>query len=117
MLERKGWSRRFTLMMTHRSLTNVISAVLGISGFLVSLSAGMFSGNSVDSVLERALFCTFLCFLAGGGIGMLLDGVLERHAQKLRVEIASDDELGHNETSEESAVTPSEPASSPQAIA
>jgi hypothetical protein len=48
---------------------------------------------------------------------MLLDGVLERHAQKLRVEIASDDELGHNEASEESAVTPSEPASSPQAIA
>jgi hypothetical protein len=77
----------------------------------------MFSGNSIDSVLERALFCTFLCFLAGGGIGMLLDGVLERHAQKLRVEIASADELGHNEASEESAVTSSEPASSPQAIA
>lgn len=120
MLERKGWSRRFTLMMTHPSLTNIISAVLGISGFLVSLSAGMFSGNSIDSVLERALVCTFLCFLAGGGIGMLLDGVLERHAQKLRIESASDDELGHNEASEaseESAVTPSEPASSPQAIA
>jgi hypothetical protein len=48
---------------------------------------------------------------------MLLDGVLERHAQKLRIENASDDELGHNEVSEESAVTPSEPASSPQAIA
>ena len=104
-------------MMTHHSLTNIVSAVLGISGFLVSLSAGMFSGNSIDSVLERALFCTFLCFLAGGGIGMLLDGVLERHAQKLRIENASVDELGHNEALEESAVTLSEPASSPQAIA
>lgn len=117
MVERNEWSRRFTLMMTHRSLTNVISAVLGISGFLVSLSAGMFSGNSIDSVLERALFCTFLCFLSGGGIGMLLDGVLERHAQKLRIENASDVELGHIDASEESAVTPSETAASPQAIA
>ena len=84
---------------------------------MVALSAGFFSGNGLDSVLERALLSALVCFLAGGGIGMLLDGVLERHAQKLRIENASDDELGHNEASEESAVTSSEPASSPQAIA
>jgi hypothetical protein len=117
MVERKGLSRRFPFMMTHRSLTNTLACILGISGFMVALSAGFFSGNGLDSVLERALLSALVCFLAGGGIGMLLDGVLERHAQKLRIEQVSDDEQNQNDTPADSSVSSPQVVSKSQAVA
>ena len=116
MVERKGLSRRFPLVMAQRSLTNMIASVLGISGFMVALSVGSFSGNALDSVLEKALLCGLVCFFAGGGIGMLLDGVLERHAQKLRIERLADDTSDQNEALAEPDLGPPQEASPPQAV-
>ncbi len=84
---------------------------------MVALSAGAFSGNTLDSVLERALVSSFLCFLAGGAMGLILDGVLERHAQKLRIEQADDGNPEQNLTSEEAIVTSSDNESPTQAVA
>tara|TARA_Y100000589_G_C27067217_1_gene593841 strand:+ start:167 stop:520 length:354 start_codon:yes stop_codon:yes gene_type:complete len=117
MVERKGPSRRFPLMMTHPSLTNIMAAILGIAGFLVAISAGLFSGNAMDSVLERALFCAFLCFLAGGAIGMLLDSVLDGHAQKLRIKAVEDQGPDQEEAPDEAVASPSDQSPSPQAVA
>ena len=103
--------------MTNPSLTNMMAAILGIAGFLVAISAGMFSGNAMDSVLERALFCAFLCFLAGGGMGMLLDSVLEGHAQKLRVEAVVQQGSEHEEPPDVSVASSSDQPESPQAVA
>ncbi|HAW96676.1 MAG TPA: hypothetical protein DCX60_10400 [Phycisphaerales bacterium] len=117
MVERKGPSRRFPLMMTHPSLTNIMAAILGIAGFLVAISAGLFSGNAMDSVLERALFCAFLCFLAGGAIGMLLDSVLDGHAQKLRIKAVEDQGPDQEEAPDEAVASPPDQSPSPQAVA
>jgi hypothetical protein len=103
--------------MANPSLTNMIASTLGISGFMVALFAGSFSGNALDSVLEKALLCALVCFFAGGGIGMLLDGVLERHAQKLRIERMADDNSDRNEAPADPNMSPSQEASTAQVIA
>jgi hypothetical protein len=84
---------------------------------MVALSAGFFSGNALDSVLEKALLCALVCFLVGGGIGMLLDGVLERHAQKLRIERLADDISDQNEAPMDPNTSPSQEASPAQVVA
>jgi hypothetical protein len=94
----------------------MLASVLGISGFMVALSVGSFSGNALDSILEKALLCALVCFVAGGGIGILLDGVLERHAQKLRIERLVDETSDQNEAPADSNMSPSQEASPAQAI-
>ena len=71
--------------MTTPRLYLLLASIFGLSGFLVALIAGMAAGNLVESVLEHAIFALGGCFVGGLVVGHLLDGVLDRHAQELRV--------------------------------
>ena len=71
--------------MTSPRLYLLIASISGLAGFLVALIAGMTAGNLLVSVLEHAILALGGCFLGGLVVGHLLDGVLVRHAQELRI--------------------------------
>ena len=71
--------------MTPPRLYLLTASLSGLAGFLVALIAGMSAGNLVVSILEHAILALGVCFLAGLVVGHLLDGVLDRHAQELRI--------------------------------
>jgi hypothetical protein len=70
------------------SLTMTLGATLALAGLSVALVVGMASGNHLSTSLERALVACVACYLLGTIIGALLDGVVRRHAQDLRVQTA-----------------------------
>ena len=51
---------------------------------MVSLLAGWLGDNHLATILERSLFSLIAAFAVGWIIGILLDGVVARHAQDLR---------------------------------
>jgi hypothetical protein len=83
-----------------RSLTTTLGATLALAGLSIALSVGLVSGNHLSTTLERALIACGVCFLLGMIIGGLLDGVIRRHAQDLRLQKAQ------TELAEESALDP-----------
>ena len=89
--------------MTTPRLYLLVASISGLAGFLVALIAGMSAGNLVVSVLEHALFALGGCFIGGLVVGHLLDGVLDRHAQELR--IARESEALIDQSSPQTEVT------------
>ena len=71
--------------MTPPRLYLLFASVSGLAGFLVALVAGMMAGNLVESVLEHSILALVGCFFGGLIVGHLVDGVLDRHAQELRI--------------------------------
>lgn len=71
-----------------RSFAMTIGATSALAGLSVALVVGMASGNHLSTSLERALVACGAGFLLGTIIGVLLDGVVQRHAQDLRVQMA-----------------------------
>ncbi|MEE2681389.1 MAG: hypothetical protein VX641_03350 [Planctomycetota bacterium] len=63
----------------------LIASISGLAGFMVALFAGMLAGNILESVLEHSILALLGCFIGGLVVGRLLDGVLDRHAQELRI--------------------------------
>jgi len=66
-------------------LVSVISTTSALAGLCVALIAGMLAGNSIELILERGLVSLGVCFLGGAIVGLLLQGIVERHAQELRI--------------------------------
>lgn len=58
-----------------------------MAGFSVALIAGLIGGNDVSTTLERALISMVACFIVGLVVGFLIDGVIKRHAEQLRLEV------------------------------
>ena len=76
-----------------RSLTMTLAATLALAGLSVALVVGMASGNHLSTSLERALVACVACYLLGTIIGVLLDGVIKRHAQDLRLQMAQTERI------------------------
>lgn len=76
----------------NRMLASVLSATSAMAGFSVALLAGLLAENTIVSILERSLISLGVCYLGGFFVGHMLDGVIERHAQNLRVSEAESQE-------------------------
>ena len=83
-------------------IVSVTSTTSALAGFTVAIVAGMLAENTIVSILERSLISLGICFLGGLFVGYLLEGIIERHAQELRVSGAD------GEGSEESSLDPLE---------
>ena len=95
-----------------RSLTTTLGATVALAGLSIALAVGMVSGNHLSTTLERALIACAVCFLLGMIIGGLLDGVIRRHAQDLRVQKSQTElveqptlDSGSDETHRQSSAT------------
>ena len=100
-----------------RTLSSSVASTFALAGFVVSLLAGWIGDNHLATILERSLFSLLASFAIGWAIGLLLDGVVARHAQDLRMaseqtEPASESGLDRTEIESEGrgAAAPEEPA-------
>ena len=89
-----------------RTLSSSVASIFALAGFVVSLLAGWIGDNHLATILERSLFSLVASFAIGWVIGLLLDGVVARHAQDLRMsseqmELASESGLDQTENESE----------------
>jgi len=68
-----------------RSLCTSFAAAFALASFLVCLLAGWVGENHLATILERSLLALLPAFGVGWVVGYLLDGILARHAQDLRI--------------------------------
>lgn len=88
------------------SITSSLAAALALAGLAVAVISGLIGDLPVATILERALFACGGCFALGLGIGVLLDGVVRRHAQDLRdqamqLELDAQEGLDHEDAESE----------------
>ena len=88
-----------------RSRASSIAATTAMAGLATSLVVGLLGDNHLGTILERSLVACACCFAGGLLIGMVLDGVVARHAQQLR------DQAEQMERDLKSALDPVEPES------
>ena len=55
------------------SPAKVIAACSGLAGFSIAILAGLAVNNPTDVILLRAVAALFICYVAGGIIGALMD--------------------------------------------
>ena len=55
------------------SPVKVIAACAGLAGFAVAIFAGLAADNPADVILSRAVLALFVCYLAGGAVGFVMD--------------------------------------------
>ena len=60
---------------------------MALSGFIVAIVVGLVGEHlPLVTILERSLVSAVICFGGGMALGLLLDGVINRHAQHLRIQ-------------------------------
>ena len=72
--------------MTVQRTAPLLASITALAGFLVALVSGMLAGNLVESIIEHSILALGLCFAGGFLVGRLIEGIIVRHAQELRVD-------------------------------
>lgn len=64
--------------MTQRT-TDLLAAILGISGFSVAILAGLAVGNEPIGVVARALMAMVICSIVGQVLGLMCQRAIDEH--------------------------------------
>ena len=70
-----------------RSLVIPVAASMALAGFSVAILSGSTGGHQLTTILERSLISALCSFGGGVALGLVLDGVVRRHAQQLRMQM------------------------------
>jgi hypothetical protein len=98
-------------------LAPFISGVFGITGFGLSVLAGVFAANPVETVLVRALGYGALCYAVGYGVGLIAQQIALEHAKHISNVVAAQDAADEAQHREEEAASASEKAENDAASA
>src|SRR4051812_42603201 len=104
----------FVLLFQARTavkLGSFISGVFGTVGFVLSILAGLASGNTIESILTRGLLCAGICYAVGYCVGMIAQQVAMEHAKHVTDLVAAEDSRVEARDREEQARLDSEAAS------
>ena len=63
-------------------IAGVIAAAFALSGFTVSLFAGLSSGNSASEILFRSIIVLLVCYPLGLAAGWICQYVVQRHIEE-----------------------------------
>jgi hypothetical protein len=91
-------------------LAPFISGVCGITGFGLSVLAGVTADNPVETVLTRGLMYGALCYAVGYGVGLVAQQVALEHAKHISQTVAAQDAAEEAQRLEEEAVLAAENA-------
>src|ERR1035437_3600479 len=91
-------------------LSSLIAAAFGIPGFVVSVLAGLFADNSIESILIKALACTVLCYVVGYFVGLIGQQVSVEHALRMAMQVSEKDKAEEQQQLEAAAARESEAA-------
>ncbi len=72
--------------MTVQRTASLLASITALAGFVVALVSGMLAGNLVESIIEDSILALAICFAGGFIVGRLIEGIIDRHAQELRVD-------------------------------
>jgi hypothetical protein len=93
-------------------LAPFISGVFGTTGFGLSVLAGVFADNPVETVLTRGLMYGAICYAIGYGVGLVAQQIALEHAKHISQTVAALDAAKETQRLEEEAARAAENAGS-----
>jgi pimeloyl-ACP methyl ester carboxylesterase len=98
-------------------LAPFISGVFGTTGLGLSILAGVYAANPLETVLTRGLFYGALCYAVGYGIGLIAQQIALEHARHISKVVAAADAAEEALRREEEAARAAEKAEKAAAMA
>ncbi len=72
-------------------MSSFIAGVFGTLGFVLSMVAGIFADNPLETILLKAILCAVICYIIGYIVGLMAQQVSLEHAQGLAKRVAEQD--------------------------
>jgi hypothetical protein len=91
-------------------LAPFISGVFGTTGFGISVLAGVYASNPVETVLTRGLLYGAICYAVGFGVGLIAQQIALEHAKHISNVVAAADAAEEAHRREEEAAHAAEEA-------
>lgn len=68
-----------------------IAGNFGIVGFVLALLSGLYADNKFESIIQRALLSSIICYIIGYTVGLIGQYVAEEHGRRIATMVAKRD--------------------------